>query len=82
MTPTARSLKTMLFLLTCAASMGAAADKCMPSPWGADDQIGAANRITTERIATAAQLVKKGESKIYSSKGESLHILVLGSSSS
>ncbi|MBT5067705.1 MAG: cyclase family protein [Halieaceae bacterium] len=42
--------------------MGAAADECMPSPWGADDQIGAANRITTERTATAAQLVKKGES--------------------
>ena len=62
MTPTARSLKTMLFLLTCAASMGAAAYECMPSPWGADDQIGAANRITTQRTATAAQLVKKGES--------------------
>ena len=62
MTPTARSLKTMLFLLTCAASMGAAADECMPSLWGADDQIGAANRITTERTAAAAQLVKKGES--------------------
>jgi len=42
--------------------MGAAADECMPSPWGADDQIGAANRITTQRTATAAQLVKKGES--------------------
>ena len=42
--------------------MGAAADECMPSPWGADDQIGAANRITTERTAAAAQLVKKGES--------------------
>ena len=62
MTPTARSLKTTLFLLTWAASMGAAADECMPSPWGTDDQIGAANRITTERTATAAQLVKKGES--------------------
>ncbi|MDC0507865.1 cyclase family protein, partial [Luminiphilus sp.] len=62
MTPTARSLKKILFLLTCAASMGAAADECMPSPWGADDQIGAANRITTQRTATAAQLVKKGES--------------------
>ena len=62
MTPTARSLKKILFLLTCAVSMGAAADECMPSPWGADDQIGAANRITTQRIATAAQLVKKGES--------------------
>ncbi|MDB3933299.1 cyclase family protein [Luminiphilus sp.] len=62
MTPTARSLKKILFLLTCALSMGAAADECMPSPWGADDQIGAANRITTQRTATAAQLVKKGES--------------------
>ena len=42
--------------------MGAAADECIPSPWGTDDQIGAANRITTERTASAAQLVKKGES--------------------
>ena len=30
-----------------------------PSPWGADDQIGAANRVTPEPAA-AAKLVKKG----------------------
>ena len=36
------------------------ADECVPSPWGADDQIGAANRVTPERTVAAAELVKKG----------------------
>ncbi len=40
----------------------ALADECVPSKWGADDEIGAANLITPERIVAAAQLVKKGES--------------------
>ena len=48
-------------MATCCAS-GAAASDCLPSEWGADDQIGAANRITAERTVAAAQLVKQGAS--------------------
>ena len=48
-------------MATCCAS-GAAASDCLPSEWGADDQIGAANRITPERTRAAAQLVKQGAS--------------------
>src|SRR5262245_20890832 len=35
-----------------------------PSPWGAEDQRGAANRITPERVAAAARLIRTG--KVYS----------------
>ena len=42
------------------ASSAVSADECVPSPWGADDQLGAANRVTPERTAAAAKLVKKG----------------------
>jgi hypothetical protein len=47
--------------VACCAS-GAMASDCQPSEWGADDQIGAANRITPERTVAAAQLVKQGAS--------------------
>jgi len=43
-------------------SAGVLADQCEPSEWGADDQIGAANRITPERTVAAAALVKQGVS--------------------
>ena len=43
-------------------SFAATADECLPSEWGAADQIGAANRITPERTIAAAALVKKGAS--------------------
>jgi kynurenine formamidase len=51
-------------LLLLAASTVAAAENadCEPSRWGADDQVGAANLVTPERVAAAARLVKKGES--------------------
>ena len=52
------SLSLALIVATSAVS----ADECVPSPWGADDQIGAANRVTPERTAAAAKLVKKGMS--------------------
>jgi kynurenine formamidase len=42
------------------ATSAVSADECVPSPWGADDQVGAANRVTPERTAAAAKLVKKG----------------------
>lgn len=39
----------------------ASADTCEPSQWGADDEIGAANRLSPAGVLAAAQLVKKGE---------------------
>ncbi|MCP4327225.1 MAG: cyclase family protein [Alphaproteobacteria bacterium] len=46
-----------------ALSAGAAlAQDCQPSKWGADDEIGAANYVTPERVLAATKLVKKGES--------------------
>ncbi len=38
------------------------AQDCKPSKYGADDQIGAANLITPERVIAAAKLVKQGKS--------------------
>ena len=52
--------KTSLSLALIVATSAVSADECVPSPWGADDQIGAANRVTPERTAAAAKLVKKG----------------------
>ena len=49
-----------LSLVLIVATSAVSADDCVPSPWGADDQIGAANRVTPERTAAAAKLVKKG----------------------
>jgi kynurenine formamidase len=37
--------------------------KWWPSPWGADDQRGAANRLTAERVQDAARLIRTG--KVY-----------------
>ena len=52
--------RTSLSLALIVATSAASADECVPSPWGADDQIGAANRVTPERTGAAAELVKKG----------------------
>ena len=52
--------RTSLSLVLIVATSAASADECVPSPWGTDDQIGAANRVTPERTAAAAKLVKKG----------------------
>ena len=52
--------RTSLSLALIVASSAVSADECVPSPWGADDQIGAANRVTPERTAAGAKLVKKG----------------------
>ena len=54
--------RTGLSLVLIVATSAVSADECVPSPWGADDQIGAANRVTPERTAAAAKLVKKGMS--------------------
>jgi kynurenine formamidase len=52
--------RTSLSLALIVATSAVSADECVPSPWGADDQIGAANRVTPERTAAAAKLIKKG----------------------
>ena len=55
-------------LLAASMATGAMAQDAKPdwaeSPWGPDDQLGAANRMTAERIKEAADLVTEG--KIYS----------------
>ena len=38
--------RTSLSLVLIVATSAVSADECVPSPWGADDQIGAANRVT------------------------------------
>ena len=52
--------RTVLSLVLIVATSAVSADECVPSPWGADDQIGAANRVSPERTVAAAKLVKKG----------------------
>ena len=39
----------------------AADDACVPSHWGADDEIGAANRITAASVLAASQLITTGK---------------------
>ena len=41
--------------------------KWWPSEWGPDDQRGAANRLTADRVTTAARLIQAG--KVYSLGG-------------
>jgi kynurenine formamidase len=41
---------------------GALAQECEPSRWGPDDEIGAANYVTPERVLAATKLVKEGQS--------------------
>ncbi len=57
-----KGLLSALVLLAASASVGADNADCEPSRWGADDEIGAANLVTPERVAAAARLVKKGQS--------------------
>ena len=52
--------RTSLSLALIVATSAVSADECVPSPWGADDEIGAANRVSPERTVAAAKLVKKG----------------------
>lgn len=41
----------------------ALAQECKPSKWGKDDEIGAANLITPERVKAATALVKQGKTR-------------------
>lgn len=53
-------IKLKLALVLIFSISAASASECIPSQWGADDQIGAANRVSPERTIAAAKLVKKG----------------------
>jgi kynurenine formamidase len=56
-----RGLVAALALLT---GLGAAAaEECKPSRWGADDEIGAANLVTPERVVAATALVRQGRTQ-------------------
>jgi kynurenine formamidase len=48
--------------LVCSASAVTAQD-CVPSKWGAHDEIGAANLVTPERILAASALIRQGKSQ-------------------
>lgn len=52
-------MKKLIWLLLLPLTVSAD-DACKHSPWGPDDEIGAANRITPETVLKAAQLVKTG----------------------
>ena len=54
--------RILIGMISITLPLGVSADECLPSEWGADDQIGAANRVTPERTVAAAGLVKQGMS--------------------
>ena len=62
-------IRNIILTITCCclmATISYSADdtkKWWPSEWGADDQLGALNRLTPEKVLTAASLIKQG--KIY-----------------
>ena len=62
-------IRNIILTITCCcpmANISYSADdteKWWPSEWGADDQIGALNRLTPEKVLAAAGLIKEG--KIY-----------------
>ena len=62
-------VRWILCLVLSSFGLGAAAQAPLdgpwwPSPWGAEDERGASNRITPERVLEAARLIREG--KIYS----------------
>lgn len=48
-------------VLCCGFAASAMAQEWTKSPWGPDDEIGAANRITADSVKAAAELVKTGK---------------------
>lgn len=52
---------TALALILSAGAVSA--QECKPSKWGANDEIGAANLVTPERVLAATKLVKQGKSQ-------------------
>jgi hypothetical protein len=58
--PILRALAACVALTTAAAG---AAEECVASKWGADDELGSANLVTAERVRAAAALVREGKSQ-------------------
>ena len=58
-----KMLKNLGFVLLAGtlAAVTAAAQECMPSKYGPDDEISAANLVTPERVLAATQLVKESK---------------------
>ena len=56
-----KTMKTLLMLSLFMPLAVLADSECKPSPWGPDDEIGAANRITPESVLKAASLIKTGK---------------------
>ena len=44
-----------------AATNSWAENRCSPSKWGENDEIGSANLVTPDQVLMAAKLVRKGE---------------------
>jgi kynurenine formamidase len=57
-------ISLFLFFLTCLSAFSSSQEKWYPSPWGPDDQQGAANRLTPQKVVEAKELIQKG--KVYS----------------
>ena len=57
-----RQLLSVMLLMAASLAFAEETADCEPSKWGPEDQIGAANLVTPERVAAAARLVKKGQS--------------------
>ena len=54
-------MSALILVLLTFSPVAAAEKQCQHSPWGADDEIGAANRITAESVLAASKLVKTGK---------------------
>ncbi len=61
-----KSLSRLFVLFTACCTLFTAqlahAEDCQPSPWGPEDEIGAANYVSPEQVLMAAKLIKKGQS--------------------
>lgn len=58
-----RTIASAVLGLSFLAAGSALAEECKPSKWGKDDEIGAANLVTPERVKEAAKLIKQGKSQ-------------------
>ena len=52
---------SLLALTLWATSASASEQDCVPSKWGAADEIGSANLITPESVLAASKLIKTGK---------------------
>ena len=55
------ALGTALAIVLMSWAVLAQTQKCKPSKWGPDDEIGAANLITPESVLAASKLIKTGK---------------------